>query len=286
MKNLKSILYLLLFSFAFVACENNDFDPVEVNYKDPKQVKIVFTDQNNGEIVVEDGGQASFELSITEALPYDAEITLRVTSSDGSLETTAGVNEVSYDETIMLPAGQKSTAINLSFVDDNLNDTYEVYTLEVANFKTSESLKDYFVISSSLESEKYRKVIVFDDMPDEIVTTVPGDVSIELNWRDASRDMDLYIFRGFSLTRAALIDFSEGFSTREEITLPAGEADNLLGVYVNQYQFTADVDANIVFKFPDETERTYSYTVSQPQFVFSLVKITQGEQVVYAINRL
>ena len=284
MKNLKLIIYLFVFSFAFIACENDDFGPVESTVTETKEVVIGFSDDINGAIVLENGGEVVFNVSLSRALPYDGMVELEVTSSDGSIEST-GVQEVTYQESFMIPAGTKIVPIKFTFSDDTISDNGEIYTVKIKNFSTSETLTDLYIIGATSIDEKERTVKVYDVLPD-MIETIVGDVTIEFIWRDSSRDMDLYLIRGTELLNANVIDSSEGFTTTEIVDLPSTEADNTFTVYVNQYAFTADVDYRIKFTFPDAQEIEYTGTISQDSSLFQFDKVTNGGDVSYLIIKL
>ena len=280
MKNLKNLIYIMLAAFIFTACENDDFGSVEGEFTMPTQVKIGFTDDNEGMSVLEAGGMVSLELSLSSAVSYDAVFQLELTSSDGSLETTAGITEVTYPTVVTISAGQTSATVDLTFVDDTIDDVMETYTLSIADI-TSETSMDSFV----LLGEMSRILNVFDSLPLE-VTTTSGDVGITLTWTDAGYDMDLYITEGNQDINGAVVDSSLGFTTTESTTLPSDVLDGEYSVYINQYAFTADVPYTITFDFPDGGQEVFTGIVSDDSFVVTFGKTTNGADIVYSISQL
>lgn len=280
MKNLKNLIYIMLAVLVFTACENDDFGPVEGEFTMPSQVKIGFTDDNEGMSIIEAGGMVSLELSLSNPVSYDAVFQLELTSSDGSLETTAGVTEVTYPTVATISAGQTSTTVDLTFADDTIDDVMETYTLSIADI-TSETSMDSFV----LLGETSRVLNVFDSLPLEITTT-GGDVGVTLSWTDSGYDMDLYIVEGNQDLNGAVVDSSLGFTTTEPTTLPSDVADGDYSVYINQYLFTADVPYTMTFDFPDGAQEVLMGTVSEDSFVITFSKTTNGSEIVYAISQL
>ncbi len=280
MKNLKNLIYIMLAVFVFSACDNDDFGHVEGEFTMPTQVKIGFTDDNEGMSVLEAGGMVSLELSLSNLVGYDAVFQLELTSSDGSLETTAGVAEVTYPTSATISAGQTSTTIDLTFADDTIDDVIETYTLSIADV-TSASSADSFV----LLGETSRTLNVFDSLPLQITTT-SGDVGVTLSWTDVGYDMDLYLVEGNQDLNGAIVDSSLGYTTTEPTTLPSDVADGDYSVYINQFLFTADVPYTMTFDFPDATQEVLTGTVSEDSFVITFNKTTNGSDIVYSITQL
>ncbi|MDY0781186.1 hypothetical protein [Tenacibaculum sp. IB213877] len=283
MKKFK-ILYIFIFSSVFIACENDDFEPVKSSYTQTEEVQIGFSDNNNGAIVLEDGGQVSFDVFLSKALPSQGVVELEVVSSDGSIESN-GVRELEYSETIIIPEGATTVPVELTFFDDTVSDGGETYTVKIKNFTTVETLTSFYIVSTADVTKKERNVQVYDVLP-EIVETTVGDVQIELTWRDSSRDMDLGLFIGTEFDLNNLVDASTGVTTTEVVELPLAESDNLFSVYVDQYLFTAAVDYLITFTFPDGQELEYSGTINEDSFLFHFTKSTDGDNVTYLITEL
>lgn len=190
MKKLKLAIYSLMLSSVFIACESETTELVEGSVTSTDQVKIGFTDTNDASIIIEDGGNITFEVSITKTLPYDLTVELELSSNDNSL-ISDNISEVSYDEKVVIPTGDTSISIPLNFVDDQKDDLAESYTLKVKNAYTAETLTTHFIINSDAKNSMSRSVDVYDKLP-IIIETVKGNASLVLNWR-GTEDLDLYL---------------------------------------------------------------------------------------------
>ncbi|TYP99549.1 hypothetical protein C7447_101149 [Tenacibaculum adriaticum] len=284
MKNLKLIIYLFVFSMTFIACENDNFGPIESTVTETEEVVIGFLDDNNGASLLEDGGEVVFEVFLSKALSYDGNVELEVTSSDGSIESS-GVQEVTYQENFIIPAGVTSVPVTFTFSDDTLNDGEETYTVRIKNFTTATTLTQQYVISASDVNKKERIVKVYDVLPTVVETTV-GDVQVEFTWRNSSADLDLYLIRGTELLNANVIDYSVGTTTTEIVELPTLEVDNIFTVYAQYWTSPVAVDYTMTFTFPDAQEIEYTGTISDDSILFQFNKETNGDDVTYIISQL
>ncbi|MGB1042690.1 MAG: hypothetical protein ACPGU6_04790 [Tenacibaculum sp.] len=286
MKKIKLSIYTILLSLALVSCESETTDLVEGTVKETQQIEVGFSDTNNNAVVLEDGGKASLEVSISKALPYEATVELEITSSDNSLKKASGADELTYDAMVKIPAGSTSVAANFSFINDEKSDGSETYTVVVKNVTTSSTLTGQYITNSIDQAKLSRTILVFDTLPDVIKTT-EGAVDMNLSWLDGRRDMDLYILtENARPTRANTIDFSEGFRPSETVTLPAAQADGKFYLFVNQYRFTADVDYAMKYTFPDGQMLDLSGTVSDDSVIYTINKITNGSEIIYLISKV
>ena len=281
MKNLKNLIYLILAMLVFTACENDDFEAAESVYINSSEVSIEFTDENDGMTVLEDGGVVTYEIEISQALPFDGVVTLGISSSDDSIETTGGITEVSY-ATATIPAGSTTTLVTLTFVDDQLPDVSEMYTVVVENLEGFDGQADYYLVNGE---SAVRTINVVDSLPAEVIT-ITGDVNVTLTWLDGGYDMDLYLVEGNQDLGGYVIDSSLGYTTTEITTLPAAQPDGEVSIYINQYGFTADVDYTITFDFPDATQEIIEGTVIEDGFVITFNKTTNGSDITYFITQL
>ncbi|MDA9339714.1 hypothetical protein N9Q68_01950, partial [Polaribacter sp.] len=87
MKKLKNILYIALFSLLAVSCEDNTdsiTNPGELSPL-PQEVKVSFTDDNATSSPYE-GETITYRLEMPFAITGTVDVTIAVTSSDGTVE--------------------------------------------------------------------------------------------------------------------------------------------------------------------------------------------------------
>lgn len=281
MKNIKYLLILFVGTFIFTSCENNDFDPAEATFTPNVEVNIGFTDQNDDQILLEDGGTISFNLTLSKPLPSDGVATLKLTSSDGSI-TTPGVQEVVFEDTYTFLAGETEKMVTLTFADDMMTDS-EIYTLEVYNFVQSDPSTEYYVVNG----DKTRIVNVLDTLPLIIVTTV-GDVDHNFTWAGAS-DLDCRI------RNSAGADIDTGYSVTpgETVTLPANAPDGVYTFSIRPWSVADPTsDYEIEFVTPTATEVLMGTVTLGAGFwadefnVLEVEKTTNGTEVSYELTQL
>ena len=113
-----------------------------------------------------------------------------------------------------------------------------------------------------------------------------GDVGITLTWGDASRDMDLFLVTGDQSLTGTVLDFSWGTTTTEAVALSSSVPDGVYSLYIDQYQFTADVDYTMTFDYPDGQQQVMGGTSTDDGFVFTITKTTSGAVVTYLVNQI
>lgn len=292
MKTIKNILLTTLLASAFIACENDDFGPVEGTVTPTEQVEIGFTDSNDNAMVLEAGGTVTYDIALSKPIQYDGVVSLSVTSSDDSLETTPGVTEVSYGEAT-IPAGSTTASITLTFSDDTIVDPLETYTVTLSNFVTTETLTEQFITPTTLEENRSRKVGVYDVLP-IVINTEPGDVEINLDWR-SSEDLDLYLRDQPTVFSTVL--GNSWFSQPENITMAGTLADGDYYIGLDNFNVPTPYNVPCTFKlvFPDGNEEillsALETTDSQPangepDIWFKVSKTTNGSNVTYTILQL
>ena len=285
MKNIKLSICAVLLSLGFVACESEITEPVVGTTTSTQHVTLGFTDDSNGTTILEDGGQSTITVSLSSVLPYDAMVELEVTSSDYSLESD-GIAEVSYDNVITIPAGSTSGSSTFTFVNDEKDDALETYSIGIKNTTTASTLTTHYITLVADEAQTSRSLVVVDALPTTIETTA-GVVDVDLQWADGSRDMDFYLMTAMERpTLGNTIDFSEGLTTTESVALPDTADDSTYYLFINQYQFVADVDYTVTFTFPDGQTHVISSTVNDDTHVASFDKVTDGNTVKYIITKL
>lgn len=286
MKYLNKILFAAIAAIAFTSCETDDFDPVEATSFDPEQVEISFSDTNKNVMALEAGGTANYEISLSKALPLEASVTFKITSSDGSIESN-GAQEVSYSE-VMFAAGETSKELVLTFADDAKEDAREVYTVAIENLTFTESQNSNFILLTNDVENQSRTVKVYDSL--KTVVTTAGDATVTLSWRDAATDLDFGMFN----SAGSSIDFGSAFNTTPEtLTLLEAEPDDIFTftIYVWSAGSSA-IEYNLEFVSPTETVDFTSNLVNASGFygtiedTLEVLKTTNGSEVTYVIGKI
>lgn len=217
---MKNIKYLaLLFSLTLlISCGQDDVDSVtNPGVLTPtSEINLGFTDANGGQLVLEsdDENAITFVISLsTNPLSVATTITLAGSSSDGT------VDGASYPETVVIPAGDTSVDVVVSFSDDGVAEgtDVETFTIEILDADFGGS-NDYYLTPGDIS----RTIDVTDTLPLSVVTSA-GDVDFGFYWGDSS-DLDCRI------RDAALNTIDTGYSVSpgENVTLPGSVSD---GVY-------------------------------------------------------
>ena len=277
----------MIVGVVFTSCEDDDTVANESLLNEPTQVKVEFTDLNDGTEVLEDGGTVALELSLSQALTYDAIGTIEVTSSDGSLETSPGVTEVTYTTTFALSAGETTATINLTFADDTLDDVSEVYTVTISNLESVDGA--YPTTSFLLGGDTTRTINVLDNFA-TVVVTVVGDVTIIFTWDDGS-DLDIRLRdSGLSTISTGYLWASGG---SESVTLAETEPDDLYTVSIRPWD-VADSEQNWTLEFVSPAGSEFftgtltnaSSGWSQEDNILQIEKVTSGADVTYTLTQL
>lgn len=290
MKKIKLSIYAALLSLAFVSCESETTDLVEGTVTPTKHIVVEFSDSNLKTDVLEDGGVASYQVSLSKPLPVDGVVTFDISSSDGSTETTNGLGEISYNE-VVIPAGQTSADVTFTFNDDNLADSEETYTISIKDFKTSEVLNDYFFTLN--QESSLREVTVFDELPLSVETSL-GDTDLILNW-PGGEDLDLYLRS--EPTTASTVYANSWFSQPESVTISQSlpDGDYYLGLDNYNVATPYSIPCTLTISFPDgkselllsSLDTTASAAANGgPDIWFKITKVTNGDKVVYTIIQL
>ena len=187
---MKNIKYLaLLFSLTLlISCGQDDVDSVtNPGVLTPtSEINLGFTDANGGQLVLEsdDENAITFEISLsTNPLSVATTITLAGSSSDGT------VDGASYPETVVIPAGDTSVDVVVSFSDDGVAEgtDVETFTIEIVDADFGGS-NDYYLTPGDLS----RTIDVTDTLPLSVVTEV-GPLELVFAWGGIS-DLDAAIY--------------------------------------------------------------------------------------------
>jgi len=287
MKKIKYIFSLLLLSIAVISCDNNINSNAEGTFTEVSEVSIGFVDHNDNQTILEDGGTVTFDVALSKALEVDAEVTMSITSSDGSL-STSGINEVSFASTANIPAGSTTASFTFTFADDGLSDNMEVYTVTIGNLTTDSVLtQQYVTVDASVGANK-RTVNVADSLPITVVTT-PADVDFNFSWVGNANDLDCRIRNSSGTT----IDTGYSVSPGETVTLPQAAAD---GTYIFSIRpwtvASASISFSVDFVSPAGTE-TFNGTLLNATGFWSMEipylqidKVTNGGVVTYTLIKI
>ncbi len=276
----------LMLAACVVSCDSDD-DTVanEELLVVPDQVTIGFANVDSQMTVLEDGGVANLEVVLSQALPYSGELVFEATSSDGSIETVgaddAVINEVVIPQSVVIPAGTTSVAVDFSFVNDNICDPSEIYTLRIRDFVMDAVDVNSYVVGGDVEAT----VNVVDELP-RVVTVADGDVTFSLSF-DASLDVDFGLFftdQVFDL--ALLVDAGATFANPETLTWPAGSADGRYSVNMQEFGNSYPFDYDLTITFPDGSEQVYSCFITENSFELLIDRVTDGGNVTYTFTQI
>jgi hypothetical protein len=215
---MKNIKYLaLLFSITLlISCGQDNADSVTNpgTLNPTSEINLGFTDDNGGQLVLEtaDENAITFTISLsTNALPVATEITLGVSSSDGTTDGT------SFPETVTIPAGETSVDVVVSFTDDGVAEgtDVETVTIEILDADFGGDF-DYYLTPGDIT----RTIDVTDSLPFSVIT-IPGNVDFTLSWGGFS-DLDLALLSPTGAVLQTSIAFDQD---PETVTLLSSAAD-------------------------------------------------------------
>ncbi|CAL2102527.1 lipoprotein precursor [Tenacibaculum sp. 190130A14a] len=292
MKKIKLSIYTLLLSIAFIGCNSSNTELVEGTVTPTTQVTIGFTDSNNNQDVLEDGGNVSFQVSLSKALPYDITVEFEVESSDASLMSST-ISEVNYEEKVVISAGQKTADVALSFVDDGKSDAVETYTVNLKNAYTTSTLTTHFVTGSNAADSMSRVINVYDSLP-TVIEADKGTVSLLLEWPGAE-DLDLYLRSEPTIFSTVLANswFSQPESV--DITEAMGDGDFYLGLDNFNLPTPYDVRCTLKIVLPDTSTETLMTDLvttetaaanGEPDVWFKITRRTDGDKSTYSIIKI
>lgn len=274
----------MIVGVVFTSCEDDDTVANENLVNSPTQVKIEFTDQNN-DITITEGDSVDLTVGLSQSLTYDAIMTIDIVSSDGSL-STSGVSEVAFTATATFPAGQTSATFSLTFADDEIFDTTEIYTVSIVGFESVDGT--YPLTSFVIGGDVSRTINVENGLVQVVVVTVAGDVTINFTWDDAS-DLDI------RLRDSGLSTISTGYSTSpgESITLAEIDSDDLYTVSIRPWDIL-DSEQNWTLEFVSPAGSEFftgtltnaSSGWSQEDNIMQIEKVTSGADVTYTLTQL
>ncbi|MDG2274992.1 MAG: hypothetical protein P8L28_04015 [Flavobacteriaceae bacterium] len=280
---MKNIKYLaLLFSLTLlISCGQDDADSVTNpgEYTPTSEVNVGFTDTNIDQMVLENDPTAD-PLTYTigtniNPLDVDITLTLGITSSDGSPDGA------SYPQTVIIPAGESSVDVQLSFSDDGVAEGFaeEIYTFEILDVDFGSS--DVYYLT---QGELTRNITVIDSEPD--FTAPPGAVEISVTWSNAAKDLDVFLITGDQDSGGVLIDDSQGVTTTEQVVLPADQ-EGVFSLFMYEWSSDYPVEFNVSFTFPGGLVETFTdVKIQDDSFQFTLIKASLGAQFGYRITQL
>ena len=220
---MKNIKYLaLLFSLTLlISCGQDEVDSVNNPgvLTPTSEINLGFLDSNDGQLVLESGSDPVVFTIGTNVNPLNVPITvsLSVSSSDGTIDGASVPNSV------VIPAGETSVDIAVSFVDDGVAEgtDVETFTIEIndADFGGSDV---YYLTPGDIT----RTIDVTDSLPFSVVTT-PGNVLFTFSWAGSS-DLDLALLDPAGNVLETSINF---FQDPEDVTLLSSDGD---GIYTLQ----------------------------------------------------
>ena len=279
---MKNIKYLaLLFSLTLlISCGQDDADSVTNPgvYSPTSEVNVGFTDTNIDQMVLEnDPTSDPLTYTIgTKINPLDVSITLTlgITSSDGSPDGA------SYPETVIIPAGESSVDVQLSFSDDGDAEGFaeEIYTFRILDVAFGSS--DVYYLT---QGELTRNITVVDSEPD--FTAPSGPVEITVTWSNAAKDLDIFLIEGDLDLDGALLDDSQGVTTTEQVVLSADE-EGVFSLYMYEWNFDYPVDYEINYVFEDGQVLSFDSNITSDSFQFTISKLNDGAQMICYINKI
>jgi len=222
MKNIKYLALLLISFTLLISCGQDEVDSVtNPGVLTPtSEINFGFIDANDGQLVLESDplNAVTFVIGLSSnPLPVATVLTIGVSSSDGTID---GAN---YPETVIIPAGDTSVDVVVSFSDDGVAEgtNAETFTIEILDADLGDN-SDYYLTSG----DATRTIDVVDTLPFSVVTEA-GPLELVFSW-DGSSDLDAGIY---SVALGGNIDLAQGFTNTEYLTLPSSAAD---GVYIFQ----------------------------------------------------
>lgn len=280
MRNIKYIAFLFTIAL-MISCGEDDVDSVTNpgEFSPTSEISIGFSDSNNDQLVLENGGMVSYTIEISvNPLSVDTEVTLGISSSDGT------VDGATFPSSVTIPAGSTSVGVDVTFADDGVAEGFvaEVFTLEILNADFGGSTEFYLT-----PGDVSRTVNVADVLP-VIVMTTPSDVDFNFDWIGAS-DLDCRI------RDAGLNDIDTGYSVTptETVTLPQTAPDGVYIVSIRPWT-VADASIDYIFEFVSPAgSEIFSGNImnatgfwSQEIPAVEITKATSGSTVTYTILEL
>ena len=289
MKNIYKIsLLFTLCGFIFTSCEQNIDDTIAPTVE-KVSANVSLTKITTDEFILEAGGVVDFNITLSNALPFNAIASLDIVSSDGSLVTTSGLEEIIYNSEITIAAGVTSTTFSLTFVDDTISDI-ETYTVTLSNFRPSDgNFPDLAEITASTPLTE--TIEVYDVLP-VIIKTTTADVEINFTWA-GTNDLDC------RLRTAALGSVDAGYAYSTNGTI--GETMDFLGSepdgdYVISIRPWTVNDSSIAFSFDfvhETGNKVFSSTLenatggwNQEDLFLEINKVTDGAEVTYTFTQI
>ena len=264
---MKNIKYLaLLFSLTLlISCGQDDVDSVTNPgvYSPTSEINVGFTDTNIDQMVLENDPTAdplTYTIG-TKINPLDVDITLTlgITSSDGSPDGA------SYPETVVIPAGESSVDVQLSFSDDGDAEGFaeEIYTFRILDVDFGSS--DVYYLTQG-------------ELP-------PGPVEITVTWSNAAKDLDIFLIEGELDLDGTVLDDSQGVTTTEQVVLSADE-EGVFSLYMYEWNFDYPVDYEINYVFEDGQVLSFDSNITSDSFQFTISKLNDGAQMICYINKI
>lgn len=280
MRNIKYIAFLFTIAL-MISCGEDDVDsitnPGEVT--PTSEISISFTDSNDGQLVLENGGMVSYTIELSvNPLSVDTQVSLGMTSSDGTIDGAT------FPASVTIPAGSTSVGVDVTFADDGVAEGFvaETFTLQILDADFGGSTVFYLT-----PGDVNRSVDVADVLPVIVVTTA-ADVDFNFDWTGTS-DLDCRI------RNAALATIDTGYSVTptETVTLPQTAPDGTYTVSIRPWT-VADVSIDYIFEFvsPAGSEiftgnimnATPGWSIEIP--AIEITKVTDGATVTYTILEL
>lgn len=277
MKNIK-YLALLLFSLTLlISCGQDDVDSINNpgELTPTSEINLGFIDSNDNQLVLESGADPiTFTIGLsTNPLDVDIEVTLEMSSSDGTIDGAT------FPSSVTIPAGDTFVDFQVSFEDDGVDEGFglETFVLKIVNADFQDSNNYYLT-----PGEVTRNVDVADAAPS--ILAPAGDVEIRLTF-SGSYDLDLFLVTGNQDLGGNIVDSSQGVTSTEIVVLPAAETGTF-SLYMYEYYFDYPVDYSMTFTFPGGQVETYLGTITQDSWQFTFIKEPFGTQYGYQITQL
>jgi len=284
MKNIKYLALLLISFTLLISCGQDEVDSVtNPGVLTPtSEINFGFIDANDGQLVLESDplNAVTFVIGLSSnPLPVATVLTIGVSSSDGTID---GAN---YPETVIIPAGDTSVDVVVSFSDDGVAEgtNAETFTIEILDADLGDN-SDYYLTSG----DATRTIDVVDTLPFSVVTEA-GPLELVFSW-DGSSDLDAFL----NTASGTEIDGSQGYTNTEYLTLPSSAAD---GVYIFQISPWTVSSTAIDWLLEIEvvshpTQTVYPFTgellnasggYSDERDTIEITKSTDGSEVKYTI---
>ncbi len=282
MKNIKYFVFLLSLSL-MISCGQDDVESITNlgTLTSTSEISVGFIDTNDNQLVLESGGAVSFTIGLSvNPLDVDTEVTLGITSSDGTIDGAG------FPASVTIPAGATTAQVDVTFSDDGVSEGAipETFTLEILDADFGGSTV-FYLTAANLN----RTINVADELP-FMVTTTPADVDFNFTWT-GTHDLDCRILD------AGLATISTGYSVTpgETVTLDQTDADGVYTLTIRPWSVTsASTDYTFEFVYPTGSEMFTGTQALGPGFwaeEFTILEITKatnagGTEVTYTIIEL